>query len=124
MNELAGAFAEATYNPSFNVYLVWLAATLYIVYFGHYFLTTKYEDVMQQNEGNPYRFYYWNGKFNFGLWLAIFPAFSYLFFGLANDAIVIFIIGGTYLDIYNMMWFSQFLDASTIFDFLSELSSA
>tara|TARA_Y100001970_G_C13539542_1_gene511562 strand:- start:46 stop:417 length:372 start_codon:yes stop_codon:yes gene_type:complete len=123
MNELAGALAEATYNPSFNVYLVWLAGTLSIVYYGHYFLTTKYEDIIQNNDGRA-PIYFWNGKFNFGLWLAIYPAFTYLLFGLLNDVIVIFIIGGTYLDIYNMMWFSQFLDASTIFDFLSELSSA
>ena len=124
MNELAGFLADVSYNPSFNVYLVWLAATLYIVYYGHYFLTTKYEDVMQENEGNSYRIYYLNGKFNFGLWLAIFPVFSYLLLGLLNDVIVIFLIGGTYLDIYNMMWFSQFLDASTIFDILDSLSES
>ena len=124
MNELAGFLADAAYNPSFNVYLVWLAATLYIVYYGYYFLTTKYEDVMQENKGTWYWIYYLNGKFNFGLWLAIFPVFSYLLIGLLNDVIVIFLIGGTYLDIYNMMWFSQFLDASTIFDILDSLSES
>ena len=123
MNELAGFLAEATYNPSFNVYLVWLAGTLSIVYYGHYFLTTKYEDIIQNNDGWA-PIYFWNGKFNFGLWLAIYPAFTYLSFGLLNDVIVIFIIGGTYIDIYNMMWFSQFIDASTIFDMLDSISES
>ena len=123
MNELAGFLAEAIYNPSFNVYLVWLAGTLSIVYYGHYFLTTKYEDIIQNNDGWA-PIYFWNGKFNFGLWLAIYPAFIYLLFGLLNDVIVIFIIGGTYKDIYNMMWFSQFIDASTIFDMLDSISES
>ena len=115
--ELTNLILGLTYSPTFNVYLVWIVGTLYIAYYGHYFLTTKDENIQ-----SSYRIYHPNGKFNFGIWLAIFPIGTYLSLGTLNDLIVIFVIGGTYIDIYNMMWWSQFLDPSTIFGFLNALS--
>ena len=45
MNEITNLILNLTYSPTFNVYLVWIIATMYILYYGYYFLSTNnFED--------------------------------------------------------------------------------
>ena len=121
MNEITNLILNLTYSPTFNVYLVWIIATMYILYYGYYFLSTNnFEDLSNTEYKKKYKLYFPNGKFSFGRFLAIFPPFTYLGLGTLNDIIVIF-YGGAYIEIYNRMWWSQFLDATTIFNFIDSL---
>ena len=94
---------------------------MYILYYGYYFLSTNnFEDLSNTEYKKKYKLYFPNGKFSIGRFLAIFPPFTYLGLGTLNDIIVIF-YGGAYIEIYNRMWWSQFLDATTIFNFIDSL---
>ncbi|MAQ98652.1 MAG: hypothetical protein CMD50_05190 [Gammaproteobacteria bacterium] len=121
MNELTNIIANLVYSPTFNVYLVWIVAILYSVYYGYYFLSVNsFEDLSDTEFKNKYKFWFPSGKFSFGRFLALWPAFNCIAIGTLNDIVVIF-LGGTYLEIYNKMWWSQFLDAATVFNFINSL---
>ena len=50
MNELTNIIANFAYSPAFNVYLVWLVAILYSVYYGYYFLSVNDFDDLSDTE--------------------------------------------------------------------------
>ena len=59
MNELTNILANFAYSPAFNVYLVWIVAILYSVYYGYYFLSVNsFEDLSDTEFKNKYKFWF------------------------------------------------------------------
>tara|TARA_B100002019_G_scaffold237160_1_gene211898 strand:- start:1306 stop:1653 length:348 start_codon:yes stop_codon:yes gene_type:complete len=114
MEELTNLVAQAQHSPAWNVYLCWFLICL--MFMNIFFQSILFKSFSEETKKSYEELkLVENGKFTLK-WI-LNPVWGSIMITLAND-ILVYAIGGTSIDIYNRMWWAQFLDASTIFNLL------